>query len=218
MEVEDLAIDEVRLNKTVQETKVNWEKLLEQYKWPLGIGLIGLILIGTGLYHNFSSSREQTLVEIIPTEKEAASIWVNIEGAVEKPGVYQLTADSRVNDLLIEAGGLSVLADRKWIEKNINLAQKLADGVKIYIPSEGEAGQSANLSSSSGLVAGSAVGQAININTATASELDQLWEIGPARAGQIISSRPYQSVEELKSRKVIPDSVYERIKDQLSVY
>ena len=56
----------------------------------------------------------------------------------------------------------------------------------------------------------------MNINTATKSELDQLWGVGEARAQTIIEGRPYQTVEEVK--KVLPSNVYEQIKDEISVY
>jgi competence protein ComEA len=193
-----------------------WKKILTEYKWSLGIGLIGLSLIGAGLA-NYFTSKEEILVEIIPGEEErATSVWVDIEGAVEKPGVYELGADSRVNDLLIKAQGLAANADRGWVEKNINLAQKLSDGVKIYIPRKGEATQLHT--GTGGIVAGSLITSQININTASASELDSLWGIGEKRAEAIISNRPYQSIEDLKTKKIVPSNVYERIENQITVY
>jgi competence protein ComEA len=198
--------------------KFDWGEFLEKNKWSVGIGLIGLALIITGLV-NYFSVKEETRVEIIPTEEEQASlIWADIEGGVEKPGIYQLPSDSRVNDLLIKAGGLSASADRDWVKKNINLAQKLSDGIKIYIPCQGEVDQAARASDEAGSIAGSSILTKININTASASELDSLWGIGEKRAADIITNRPYGSIEELQSKKIIPANVYERIKDQITAY
>ena len=52
----------------------------------------------------------------------------------EKPGVYRLSQDDRIDDALIVAGGVSASADREWMEKFLNRAAKLSDGQKIYIP------------------------------------------------------------------------------------
>lgn len=197
--------------------KFNWRQFLEKHSWPIGISLIGLTLVATGLISYFSS-QEKTLVEIIPTQEEAeTTLWVDLEGAVEKPGVYELEPNSRINDLLIKAGGLSAHADRNWVEKNLNLAQKLVDGTKIYLPRQDEISASSDALSAPGSVAGKITSQ-VNLNTASASELDTLWGIGQARAESIITARPYESIEDLKTQKVIPENVYERIKDQITVY
>jgi len=134
-----------------------------------------------------------------------------LAGAVMQPGVYELPSASRLKDLLARAGGLSASADREWIEKNLNLAQKLEDAQKVYIPSQME---------TEGEVAGeeTVVSGKININTASASELDTLWGIGEARAKAIIDNRPYSSVDELQTKKVIPSNVFERIKDEITVF
>jgi len=58
----------------------------------------------------------------------------------------------------------------------------------------------------------------ININTASEAQLDTLYGIGPVRAGKIIANRPYSSIEELVSKKVLGESTLEKIKDQITVY
>ncbi len=187
----------------------DWEK----NKIPIGLALVGLILIGIGLLSTSLLQENRSSIEILPAEERSEeTLFVDLEGAVEKPGLYELPVEARMNDLLIRAGGLSASADREWVEKNLNLAQKLADGAKIYIPNQGE--------SEVGEVAGSSVivSEKININSASASELDALWGIGEARAGVIIDNRPYQTVEELLSKKIVPENVYERIKDEITVY
>ncbi|MFC1790519.1 helix-hairpin-helix domain-containing protein [Patescibacteria group bacterium] len=177
----------------------------QEYQWPLLVALIGFVMIGWGLWE-FLFAQESVQVEIIPAE-EVVTVWADIQGGVENPGVYQLPFGSRVKDLLIEAGGLSAEADREWLEKNINLAQSLTDGVKIYLPRQGE--------TISGQVAGETSGK-ININTASLSQLDSLPGIGPKRSQDIIAGRPYGQINELQT--VLPKSVFEKIKDQITVF
>ena len=200
------------------EGKFDFDKFLAKYKVAVGIGLVGLLLIGIGSLVYFKMFQPQEKIEIISEEEVSQSIYCDIAGGVERPGMYELVSGSRVEDLLIKAGGLSAEADREWVERNLNRAQKLVDGAKIYIPSVGQTTE--NIEQNSGQVVGSStnITAKININTASASELDTLWGIGTVRAQDIIDNRPYQSVGELQTKKIIPSNVYEKIKDQISVY
>ena len=143
------------------------------------------------------------------------AIKVDVEGAVARPGIYELAVGSRMEDLLTKAGGLSAEADREWVAKSLNRAQKLTDGAKVYVPKQNERVESREGKSG---VAGSSITGKINVNTASASELDKLWGVGPATAQKIIENRPYQTVEELLSKKVLKKNVYERIFDELDVW
>lgn len=194
----------------------DWSQIWEKNKLPVIFGLVGLILASIGVFSVIMLQEREVAIEILPAEEvaEEATLFVDLEGAVEKPGLYELPSDSRINDLLVAGGGLSAKADREWVEKNLNLALKLADGAKIYIPREGERlEEEGKVTGSSAAIAGK-----ININTASASVLDTLWGIGEARAKAIIENRPYQSIEELKTKKIIPSNVYERIKGEITVY
>ena len=140
---------------------------------------------------------------------------VDVSGAVVRPGVYSLASDARIQDALIAAGGLSDLADRDWVTKKLNLANKLADGVKIYIPDKSQ--------NSSPVVVGSNIPSQnepdlLNINTANASELDKLPGIGPVTAQKIIDNRPYGTIDEFRQKKVVSEKVFNQIKDSISVY
>lgn len=174
--------------------------------------LLGLILLGFGLFLFRAGVFEGTEVEILQEsgggEGVGGQLTVEIAGAVEKPGVYQLLASERVERLLIEAGGLSVEADREWVERNLNRAAKLVDGQKIYVPKIGE-----SITSSTGTTG---ITGSINLNTASVSELESLWGIGPARAKAIMDNRPYSSPQELLSKKVVPQNVYDRIKEEVA--
>lgn len=193
---------------------MDWEQLLEKYRPAVVVGLIGLIFLAFGILAIFLTTQNQPEIEILPAEQTeaGAKIFVDLRGAVQNPGVYELPSSARINDLLIRAGGLSASADREWLDKNINLAQKLTDGVKIYVPprSFGEVGWASEQ------VAG--VTAKVNINTATAAQLDPLWGIGEARAKAIITGRPYQTVEELITKAKIPKNVFEKIKNEITVY
>lgn len=189
----------------------------------VGFGLIGLIMLGVGVWPSLRS--ESPAVEIVRGDEDESpkSKFVDVSGAVEKPGVYELEGDSRIGQALALAGGLSVEADRVWVARFVNLAAPVTDGMKIYIPVR-EEGQSLGVAMPSEVVGGGEVigvvagSGGVNINTATTSELDALWGIGEKRAGDIILNRPYGEVEELMAKAGIPKNVYERIKDEVSVY
>jgi len=182
----------------------------------LGIVILGLGILGLKLF--FSPESEIEILSESASEGLQETIFVDLAGAVQKPGVYELESGSRINDLLVMAGGLSASADREWVNQSMNLAQKLADGAKIFIParSETSGGNLSNLGNLSS-VAGNVTGL-ININTASSSQLESLWGIGPATAEKIISGRPYQITEELRTKKIVKSNVWEAIKDKITVY
>jgi competence protein ComEA len=175
--------------------------------------LAALVLVGLGVLFSLNIKQNQVQVEVItpPAEK----ITIDLAGAVLAPGVYELASSARLNDLLIRAGGLAAMADRDWVNANLNLAQKLTDGQKIFIPEKVNSEQSIANSNSQPATRNP---QLINVNTASAGELDTLWGIGPARAQAIITNRPYGSIDELKTKVKIPASIFEKIEDRITVY
>jgi len=185
---------------------------LDRFKLPLALAFLGLVLIVGGI---FASGINKA--KVYPKEslvESAKMISVDVSGAVKNAGVYKLNEGLRMEDAINAAGGFSEDADQQYISKYINLAQKLIDGSKIYIPLMGE-----NISVSQvGQVAGTNISSKININTASQSELEALAGVGPVTAGKIISSRPYQKIEELIDKKVIGKSIFEKIKDSIVVY
>lgn len=206
----------------LEERIINLEKFKETlsfYKIPLIFGLIGAFLLGGALILWQSNKESAKITFIQETEQDSVKIKIDIEGAVVNPGVYELVSSARVQDLLIAAGGLSAVADREWLNKNLNLAAKLVDGGKIYIPQigevksgRGEGGQGG------GIIAGANLQTTVNINNATLDELDRLPGIGPVTAQKIIENRPYQTTEEILSRKIVGKSTFEKIKDKISSY
>jgi len=179
-------------------------------KWLLPcLVAFGGLLVVIGVFRGIKES-SQVQVEYLSSESDKSSVVVDVEGSVVNPGVYELSSTSRVKDALVSAGGLSQDADRERVVKTFNMAQSLKDGQKIYVPSLTEKDTGAGYPE---------VGNSdflININTAGVMELDTLEGIGESRAKAIIEGRPYGSVDELATRKVIPLSVLEKIRANLS--
>lgn len=197
---------------------------LSVYKVPLILGAIGIIFFASAIILKIKDieSDKSIVFDTVSSKSADLKIAVDVEGAVMTPGVYHLPQDSRIMDALSLAGGLSGGADREWLSKNLNKAAKLIDGSKIYIPDTSEtssstlglpAGKAGNLSNVAGITTGT-----VNINSASQSDLESLPGVGPVTAGKIISGRPYQSIEELKLKKVIGTALFEKLKDLLTVY
>ncbi|MBP9719246.1 MAG: ComEA family DNA-binding protein [Candidatus Levybacteria bacterium] len=157
-------------------------------------------------------------------DTENGNIVVDVSGGVLAPGVYRLSDNARVEDALHAAGGFSSDADLDWTQHSLNLAAKVTDGMKIYIPRIGEEMQSVTESNSAAAGGGTTMGVAgvstngmVSINSASSSELEALPGIGPVTAGKIIDNRPYGSIDELLSKKAVGKSVYEKIKELVSL-
>lgn len=174
----------------------------------------GVIFLGVGLIQMYASKKVSVdfqKAEEVGSVSEA-KIMVDVSGQVLNPGVYSLSSSSRIQDALIAAGGLSQDADRVYIERYMNLAQKVTDGAKIYIPRQNE-----SIEQASTQVAGTSTEGLVSVNSATQSELEELPSIGPVTAEKIISGRPYSSVEELKTKQIVGEKTFEKIKDSLSL-
>lgn len=185
--------------------------LVDRYKITLILALLGTLLIGLGfLLPNLNKEKKPIVVEGAQEEK-ATSLKVDIEGAIKNPGVYTLNDGDRILDVVYAAGGFTEATDSDWLTKSINLAELVKDGDKVYIKAIGE-----EVSVNSASVLSEKTGK-ININSASASELDTLPSIGEKTAAKIIAARPYKSVEELLNKKIVGNSTYNKIKDLVSV-
>jgi competence protein ComEA len=172
-----------------------------------------LAIIGAGVFFLRSTSQNAESIQVVKTEDssllQSQEIKVDISGSVVHSGVYEVPAGSRVIDVLAEAGGLTSEADTGWIDSNLNRAQVVVDGQKIFIPAQGVLGTQTSVKSSN---------EKIVINSATQSELESLPQIGAVTAKKIIDNRPYTTLEELVSKKVIGQSVYTKIADLVSLW
>lgn len=180
--------------------------------------LLGLLLFKIGIFSK--DSEIEVLNSTTESQSSIAEVTVEIAGSVVNPGVYKLSANSRIADLLTVSGGLSADADRKWVEKNINRASKLTDGQKIYIYSQSEVSSAKvgdNINPYQDVLS-SNTGGLVNINTATLEMLDKLPGIGPVYGQKIIEQRPYSTSDDLLKKGVLPESTFKKIKDLITVY
>src|SRR5215218_1807177 len=122
---------------------------------------------------------------------------VHVAGAVRHPGVYRLPARARVVDAVRRAGGARRRADLSAL----NLAAKVEDGRQVVVPLRAPAGAGAAVATGSAPAPGAAPAAPVDLNTATAEQLDTLDGIGPGMAGTILAYRKehggFGSVEEL---------------------
>ncbi len=149
----------------------------------------------------------------------ARLMYVDISGAVEKPGLYEIKEGSRLQNLLEKANGLSKKADRIFFAQHFNLAKVVVDQEKIYIPSvqEVEEAQYDNLPiERTGAMVEGATASLININAASEKELDMLPGVGPVTAQKMIEARPYGSLEDLLAKKIVSERVYGLIQDKIT--
>jgi competence protein ComEA len=138
-----------------------------------------------------------------------STLRVYVTGEVWHPDVYALPAGSIVKDAVQAAGGATDDADLR----RINLALEVRDQQQVYVPRVGE--NDAPLSLTPGPDA------KININTATAEQLDTLPGIGPDLAKRIVDWResqgPFASIADIKQVSGIGDGIFERLKDRITV-
>jgi competence protein ComEA len=204
-------------------TGSKWDGLFEKYKFVVIFLLVGVVLIFFGIFLtkiDFGNSSKVQIIESASSE-ESDGVVVEISGAVESPGVYKLTSKDRIEDVIILAGGISSDADRDWMDKYLNRAEKLSDGQKIYIPYWQSDDVSANKNGEEQTISSdfSKTGEGlVNINTASAETLETLNGIGPVYAQNIIEQRAYSSLEDFRKKGVIPQSTFEKIKDKITVY
>ena len=156
----------------------------------------------------------------------SGSVVVHVTGAVSRPGVVTLPPGSRVTDAINAVGGASAEADTQ----QLNLARVLTDGEQIRVPRIGEVlpnpapqpggAATPSVGTAPGKTNGDASGT-ININTASASELEKLPGIGPALAQRIVEYRdshgPFASVDALTDVPGIGKAKLEGLREQATV-
>lgn len=188
----------------------------ERYGGYISLILLLLILLGGALF--YLRWPRPTPIEIIePTPAPASTpgeIGVYVVGAVMNPGVYFLPQGSRVADALEAGGGPTEEADLA----RVNLAKRVYDEEQIYVPKLGE--ENPPLPPPSGSSGGQAGGK-ININTATAAELETLPGIGPVLAQRIVDYRkangPFAATEDIKNVGGIGEVTFEGVKELIFV-
>ena len=182
----------------------------------LGI-LAGVVLAGIALWVALPPRGEPITLLPPPPTPTRQPLVVDVEGAVQNPGVYALPPGSRVRDAIQVAGGFRMEA----VPEVVNQAAMLTDGMWIYVPFAGTPTPHAATPTPAPM--GTMVPQQslVNINTATAEELEALPRIGPALAQRIIEYRtehgPFQRVDDLINVKGIGATLLEKIRPLVTV-
>ena len=157
-----------------------------------------------------------TLDEAGPTSPPGSPLpsplLVDVEGAVRHPGVVRLAAGSRVADAIAAAGGYSGTVDAAAASTGLDLADPLQDGAKVLVPQRG--------GSSTGGAAPSPAAGKVDLNRASAAELDALPGIGPVTAAKIIASReqqPFRRIDDLRTRKLVGAATFAKLQALVTV-
>ena len=201
-----------------------WKEKWESWSLAIKSAVIGgvlLLLVGVGgLLPKKEEAVEESeaVVTTVLAEKTEenttleAVIFVDIKGAVKKPGVYQMKAGDRVKDAIDAAGGLTAEAD----SQKVNLAQRVEDQMVIVVPKVGEeaeaipAGVTSKETSKEGKV---------NINTATVEELKTLKGVGEKKAEAIIEYRKkngsFKTKEDLMKVRGIGKKLFESFQERI---
>lgn len=173
------------------------------------LGLAGLFLLAGLLLRDLTDGGPPPALVLHDSASSEGTVVVQVAGAVAAPGLYELPSGARIQDAVVAAGGALPEADLD----SLNLARYLRDGEKVLV-----AGSSSEVA---GAVATLAPGQKLDINAATADQLDQLPGIGEAYSRRIVDSRtvdgPYSAVEDLMTRRVIPAATFEAIRGLVTV-
>lgn len=196
------------------------------------MGRIAILLLCIGIaggcywyFYDYDPLTESELSEVSdrsvdePTEEAAseAMIAVHVSGAVRKPDqVFYLEEGCRIIDAIRAAGDALEEADLS----QLNLAQVLQDGEKIYVPCKGEELAEEDAVHIQDIVE-NPQNPLTNINLATTIELQELPGIGEAYAKRIVEYREangnFKAIEDIKNVSGIGDSTFEKIKDSITV-
>jgi len=209
----------------------------------LGLGLIGLVAVlrppmtatplGTAAMSSQVTKSRSTKTAPSSRLKESTSgpLYVDVKGAVQQPGLYQVTAKMRVADAIALAKGLTSQAD----QRQVNLAAKVVDQQVIYVPTKGEkapalaspttpTSRASRTTDASGKAVKETAGankDKINLNTADVAALQKLSGVGQKKAEKIIAFRDqhgdFKSVADLKKVGGFGDKTLAKFRDQLTV-
>ena len=201
---------------------------------PFLFGLcVGLLSVALILILNKRQTGAPIILVPPPPTATAVPLRIHVTGAVKAPGVYELPKSSILQDAINAAGGLTESATVEYL----NLAELLTDGQQVFVaeviptapppadssPPVGDAPSptSTRQPSAANNPSATASPGAININTASQTELETLPRIGPAIALRIIEYRstygPFARIEDIKNVKGIGDATFEAIKDYITV-
>lgn len=204
------------------------------FLWNFFLGLAGLVSVVFGGVMTYKSHFEHPQLSYIPTDTtwrehldqlvalakqdiapsaSPSNSLVEVSGAVSNPGVFSLSPGARVQDAILQAGGFVETAHQQYIHQELQLAAKVSDQQKIYIPFEGEGNLGSFVRDTISVQEEVGRRGAKSLNQATQKELESVSGIGEKRASDILEGMPYTSWSDLEMRVSVPTNILTELKE-----
>ncbi|MGM0124340.1 competence protein ComEA [Enterococcus sp. AZ194] len=212
---------------------------IKNYRLLVFWGIVSLVLVSVVcclvlLRQQAAANSEKVVGELFSQETTSTtssteiiaegSLYVDVKGAVQSPGMYEISEGDRLQDVIQLAGGFSKEAD----DRQMNLSEKVTDQELIYVPKKGEKlaketasedeKKQAENSSESGVKKGS---EKVNLNTADAAQLQELSGIGAKKAEEIIKYREengsFKTINDLTKISGIGEKTVEKLKNSITI-
>ena len=197
--------------RTIDALRLWWRDINFTSAQRKALAIVGITSVALSAFLIFKPHTAEAIAPTAPTIVAPPMLVIDVQGEVKTPGVYELPVNSRVNDAIKSAGGANKNADLSYL----NQARMLKDGEQIYVEKKIYTATGTTKKSTatfSGI---------LNINRATAKELDKLPGIGPVIAGRIIEFRKvngaFSSIDDLRKVQGIGASTLEKFKSKIRV-
>ena len=195
--------------KSIDALRLWWRDINFTKPQRRALAVVGILAVGLSGFLILKPHKAEAITPVVTSIVAPPMLVIDIQGEVKTPGVYELPINSRVNDAIKAAGGAKPNADLSFI----NQARLIKDGEQIYIDKKSIGTTNIRRSTAASGI--------ININRATAKELDKLPGIGPVIAGRIVEYRRvngfFQSIDDLKKVQGIGASTLEKFKSKIRV-
>ncbi len=197
-----------------------WRYLLQFSPW-LVVAVLALILSFGSAVNAYRAWGYQPFVVLERSEggvlagagdSPAPQLTVEISGAVQLPGVYQVAPEARWQEVLLMANGFDNGVDRQFVHQELNLAVRVKDQEKLYIPFASESA-SIRQRVPQETPSNQEPGARFIVNEASSALWDEIPGIGPARIQKIEEGLPYSSKDDFLARSGISESVYKNIEE-----
>lgn len=169
-----------------------------------------------GIFQSFGNSlkhKEYQYYEL--AEENRPPIRAYVSGAVNNPGVYNTQDSFLIIDLIEAANGFSTEVDLQFVNKDLNLAERVFNGDHVYIPFKNS---ESSVSESIIPLSSESRSLLVDLNNASIQELESLPGIGEKTAIAIIEGRPYKNIQDLTDINGIGNSTYSKLEDLIVVY
>ena len=195
--------------KSIDALRLWWRDINFTKAQRRALAVVGILAVGLSGFLILKPHKAEAITPVVTSIVAPPMLVIDVQGEVKTPGVYELPINSRVNDAIKAAGGAKPNADLSFI----NQARLIKDGEQIYIDKKSIGTTNFRRSTAASGI--------ININRATAKELDKLPGIGPVIAGRIVEYRKvngfFQSIDDLKKVQGIGASTLEKFKSKIRV-